>query len=532
MKRQLKTVGVALATTSLILTACGSNADSGSKDKKTINLSFTSDPPTLNPGLSTDTTSAAVADNLFEGLTRVAKDGKADLAGAESVEKQEDGRVWIFKLRKDAKWSNGDAVTAKDYVYAWKWVLNPANQSESAYKLYDIKGAEAYNGGKGKAEDVAVEAVDDTTLKVTLTSPVQYFDQVVTNASFFPVNQKVSESDAKWYTKAETFVSNGAFKLASYSPNKEVVLTKSDTYYDKANVDLDEVKINIVSDETTAFSMYNAGELDAIGDPYNTIATDAMDQAKKSPEYKASPKDALYMYKFNTEKDFVKNQHIRRALSYAINRQEIVDNITKAGQQPAAGFVPSFDSKLFKDHDVEAAKKELELGMKELGITNVNDIKLTISYNTSEGHAKIAQAIQEQWKQALGINAELSNAEWKVYLDQMHKGDLQVMRAGWSADYSDATNYLNMFASVENGDNNTGWYSDEYTNLLNKAKEESDAAKREELLKSAEKIIVEEAPIAPLYYYVTPSVVKENVKGFEQTPLGNVYLKDVKIEKK
>lgn len=531
MRKQLKTMGVALATTTLVLTGC-SAGNGGSTDKKMINLSFTSDPPTLNPALSTDTTSAAVANNLFEGLTRVAKDGTAELAGAESIDKQDDGRVWIFKLRQNAKWSNGDNVTAKDYAFAWKWVLNPENQSEAAYKLYDIKGAEAYNSGKGKVEDVAVEAVDDYTLKVTLNAPTQYFDQIVSNAVFSPLNEKAVTANAKWYTSPETYVSNGPFKLKTYTTSKELVLEKNDQYYDASNVDLDEVKINIVTDENTAYSMYNSGELDVLGDPYNTIATDAMEQAKTLPEYHSFSKDAVYWYKFNTTKDFVNNVHIRRALSYAINRQDIVDNITKAGQKPAAGVVPFFNSELFKDHDVERAKKELAEGMKELGITNAADIKLTISYNTSEGHAKIAQAIQEQWKKDLGITVELSNSEWKVYLDQMQKGDLQVMRAGWTADYSDASNFLNMFKDADGSDNNTGWHNDEYASLLEQAKQETDKDKRQELLKSAEKLLVEEAPVAPIYFYVSPSLTKDYVKGFESTPLGNVYLKDVKIDKK
>ncbi|MED3764292.1 peptide ABC transporter substrate-binding protein [Ureibacillus sp. FSL K6-8385] len=538
MKKKFWLLLAALLTLTLVLAACGGgNKDEGKKSsgKKEINLVIPSEPPSLHPGLATDTTSSAILDNVFEGLmTR--KDGEIVNALAEDYTISDDQLTYTFKLR-DAKWSNGDPVTAHDFEYAWKWVLNPENASEYASILYPIKNAEAYNKGEAKADDVGVKAEDDKTLVVTLDQPTPYFLELTAFKTYYPVNKNVAEKNPKWYTEAgEDYVTNGPFLLDSWNHNKDITLKKNPDYWDADNVALEKVNITMVESEQTATTMFDNGEIDFLGSPFQTVSLDAIDQYKKEGILNIEDYAAIYWYKFNTTDEILKNKNIRKALALAIDRQGLIDNVTKGEQKPALGMVPAAikgfekDRGYFKDNDVEEAKKALEQGMKELGISKPEDINIKISFNTSEAHSAIAQFIQENWRKNLGINATLDNSEWQVYLDKLSNLDYQVGRLGWIADYNDAYSFLEQFDSADNGNNDTGWENPEYTKLLREANKQTDEEKRLELLKQAEAIIMEEFPVAPIYYYTSLYVAKDHVKNMKPDNLGNIYLKYVEVE--
>ncbi|GEK31572.1 oligopeptide-binding protein OppA [Kurthia zopfii] len=530
-----------LAALTLVLGACGfggdSSKDDSSKDGKTLKLAIASEPPTLNPQLSTDTQSGSILNGLFEGLTRVDAKGKVENAMAKDIKVSKDQLTYTFTLR-DAKWSNGDKVVAGDFEYAWKWALNPKNASQYASILYPIKGAEAYNLSKGKVEGVGIKTTNDETLVVTLTNPTPYFTQLTAFYTFMPVNQKVAEANKKWAADAtDQYVTNGPFTLKEWKHNDSVVLAKSDSYWDKANVDVDTIDISMVESNATANRMFQKGDLDFLGAPFQSVPLDAVNAYKESKQLNIKDTAAIYLYKFNTKDDVMKNANIRKALTLAIDRESLIKNVLKAEQKPAKGLVPSAingwegQETFYKDNDVEGAKKALEAGMKELGIKDAKDLTIKVSINTDESHAAIAQFIQEGWKKNLGINVAIDNAEWQVFLTKMTTFDYQVGRMGWTGDYNDANTFLDMYSSAENGNNHTGWSNPKYTEFMAKANKEADADKRIKLLQSAEAVAMSEFPAAPIYDYTTLFVSKDHVKNMAPDLLSNINLKAVKIDK-
>lgn len=539
MKRNKK---VALTATALslsaLLAACGGGEETKSTSsgdgEKELDLLITSEPPSLHPQLASDTTSGAILESTFEGLTTMV-DGEPVLAAAEDYKLSDDLLTYTFTLR-DAKWSNGEKVTAEDFAYAWKWALNPENASEYSTILYPIKGAEAYNNGEGTAEDVAINVIDEKTLEVTLNAPTPYFLELTAFKTFYPIHKATAEANPKWYTEADTYVSNGAFNLTTWNHSGDIVLEKSDTYWDTKNVDIDTVNIAMVESETTQMTMFDAGEIDFLGAPYGTISLDAIDRLKSEDKLNVSDMSSIYWYKFNTKDPVMQNENIRKALALSIDREGLISNVIKGEQQPALGIVPNSvegfgdDEGYFKDADFEEAKKYLDAGLKELGLSSAKDLEVKVSYNTSEAHSAIAQFIQQGWSSNLGITVKLDNSEWQVYLDKISNGDYQIGRLGWGADYNDAYTFLEMYNSAENGNNQTGWSNDEYTALLNESITETDPEKRTEKLLAAEAVIMEDMPVAPIYYNTNLNVVSDEVENMTPDALGNINLKYVKVK--
>ncbi|KOP79109.1 ABC transporter substrate-binding protein [Lysinibacillus sp. FJAT-14745] len=537
-----------LAVFSLVLAACGfggdksdnssssdGKKDSGSKAKE-LNLAITSEPPSLHPGLAEDTTSSAILINIFEGLTVSDADGKPTPGMAEKWDISDDKKTYTFHLR-DAKWSNGDTVVAGDFEYAWKWALNPENLSSYASIFYPIKGAQAYNEGKGAADAVGIKAEDDKTLVVTLENPTPYFLELTGFKTYLPVNQKVTEANKQWYADAgKDYVTNGPYKLSDWKHSDSIVLTKNEDYWDASNVDVNTVNIAMIDKETTVATNFKSGSLDYIGAPFQTVDLNAIDEFKKDGSLRIKDQASIYWYKFNTKDKIMSNANIRKALTLAIDRQKLIDNVTKGEQKPATGMIPvavpkfEEDRGYIKDNDVEGAKAALEAGMKELGIKDPKDITVNISFNTSEAHAAIAQYIQEEWSKKLGISSKLDNSEWQVYLEKIKTGDYQVGRMGWVADYLDAYTFLEPFNTAKNGNNQTGWENAQYKGFLDKAAAEVDEAKRLDDLKQAEAVIMKELPVAPIYYYTNLSVVKDGITNLDPNPTGDIHLKYVKIK--
>jgi len=543
-----------LAVFSLVLAACGFGGDSSEKSKDDgkdagssettssgggeLNLVVGSEPPSLHPGLATDTTSSAILTNVFENLTTLDENAKPVAAAASDWKISDDQKTYTFTLR-DNKWSNGDPVTASDFEYAWKWALNPDNLSEYASIFYSIKGAAAYNSGEGSADDVGVKAEDEKTLVVTLENPTPYFLELTAFKTYAPLNQKAVEGNENWYADAgDDYVTNGPFTLNEWRHNDTIVLKKNPEYWDADKVSLETVNIGMVESETTAATMFKAGEIDYLGAPYQSIGLDVIDGFKADGSLKIADQASVYVYKLNTKDKFTGNANIRKALTLAMNRQGLIDNITKGEQKPALGMVPiavsgfEEDRGYYKDNDIEGAKAALEAGMQELGIKDPSEITVNISFNTSEGHAAIAQFIQEGWTKNLGIKVGLDNSEWQVYLEKLNQLDYQAGRLGWTGDYNDAYTFLEIYDTAANGNNDTGWENPEYKKLLDQSNLETDPAKRLDLLKQAEAIIMNELPAAPIYYYTNLSVVQDNVKNIQADVLGNIPLKEVVVEKK
>ncbi|MGN7470956.1 peptide ABC transporter substrate-binding protein [Brevibacillus sp. SAFN-007a] len=541
MKKSVFAAISSILVLSAALAGCGGGEKAGEQGNsagseqtsgpKILRMNMKSEPPTADPGLAEDSTSGAVLLATFDGLTRIGKDGKPHESVAEKIDISEDGLTYTFHLR-DSKWSNGDPVTAKDFEYAWKRALDPKFGSTYAYQLYYLKNAEEYNTGKAKAEEVGVKATDDKTLVVTLKNPTPFFLELTAFYTYFPVNQKVVESAANWAGEAKTHVGNGPFKIETWEHKSKLVLAKNENYWDKDAVKLDKIDFSMIEDENTELSMFENGELDWAGAPTSALPTDAIPALKESGKMQTRAIAGTYLYKFNTEQPPFNNAKIRKAFAYAIDRKTIIDNVTQANQEPAMGLVPPTMAvaagPYFKDGDVETAKRLLEEGMKEEGITKLPP--LTLSYNTSEGHKKIAEAIQDQWKKALGVEVKLENKEWKVFLDDLHQGKFQIARSSWTGDYNDPYTFLDLFKLKKGSNNDTNWENPKYQELLNQSALEKDPEKRKQILAKAEALLMDEMPAAPIYFYTHSYVKSDKVQGVVLDGLGFVDWKWADIQ--
>ncbi|MDO4432848.1 MAG: peptide ABC transporter substrate-binding protein [Aerococcaceae bacterium] len=535
MKKFLKASIVLGATLASLTTFTPLATVAFAQSERALELALPSEPPTADPAIATDSSSGTILRNVFEGLTRL-NDNKPEPGMAESWEVSADGTVYTFKLR-DAKWSNGEPVKASDFEYAWKRVLNPETASEYSFILYYIKGAEAYNTGKGKVEDVGVKALDDKTLEVTLNSPTAFFLELTSFYTYMPVHQATVEKNQEWAADAgEEYVTNGPFVLAEWNHDSDYKLAKNENYWDAANVTLEEANVRMIESEATANAEFQAGSLDFLGSPYQIPSLDNMEKYRADGSLQVTPKNGVYWYKVNTQDEVTGNVNIRKALALAIDRKSLIENITKAEQLPALGVIPptiagfESDRGYFADADYEKAKEYLAKGLEELGLKDPSELKLKLSINTSESHSAIAQFIQEGWAKNLGISTEIDNSEWQVYLEKVTAMDYQIARLGWTGDYNDANTFLEMYATADSGNNDTGWENPEYKSLLEQAQAELDPAKRLELLQQAEAILVEEMPVIPIYFYTNAFVVQENVKNIKPDAAGNVDLKSVVIE--
>jgi len=497
--------------------------DEESSSPKVLRLNNGSEPGSLHPALAQGTHDSWILEHTFEGLTK--KNAEGDIQpGMASEWNTEDGVTWTFTLKDDVYWSNGDPVTAEDFEYAWKHVLNPATAAQYSYQLYYLKGAEAYNSAEEGADlaaleaEVGVKAVDSKTLEVTLAQPTPYFLDLTSFYTYYPVNKKVQEANKDWALEAETHVSNGPFYLADWKHKESIAIKKNDKYYEKDMIKLDEVQFVIIDDENTAWQMYQADELDLVYPLPQDVQGQLM--ASDDAEFHIGPDLAVYYFNINnTEKPF-NNAKIRKALSLAIDRQTIVEHVAQGGQTPAYSIVPpgipdvngdyqENTGKLFEEN-VEEAKKLLAEGLEEEGLDELPSF--VYLYNTSEGHKAIAEAVQEMWRKNLGVETTLENVEFQVKLDSEQAGDYTVSRAGWVGDYVDPMTFLDLWVS-DGPYNDARFKNSEYDELISKAKSTLDQAERMEAMHAAEKILMDEMPIIPIYFYTKPYVLKPSVTG-------------------
>lgn len=540
MKKSLTVLLVLILALSVLLAACGKKEENATEP--TTNEPTTSEPATnepapsnvpqilrlnnntepgyLQPGLARGTHDSWVLEHVMEGLTKKGVDGAVQPGIAESWDISPDGLTYTFHLR-DAKWSNGDAVTANDFEYEWKWVLDPENASEYAYQIADyIKGAAEYNSGTGSIDDVGIKALDAKTLEVTLAAPTGYFLDLLNFYTFYPVNQKVQEANPDWYKEAATYVSNGAFKLTEWNHKENIILSKNENYYNSSEIKLDEVHLAIIEDENTAWQMFESGELDLVY-PLPSEVVPVLAESK-SPEFVIGTELGTYYYNFNTTIKPFNNVKVRKALSMAIDRKAIVEHVTQGGQIPATGLTPPGIPDVSGDYqanqgvlikeDVAEAKKLLTEGLAEEGMSKLS---FTLLYNTSNTHKAIAEAIQEMWKKNLDVDITLEVVDFQIKLDREVALDFQVSRAGWLGDYVDPMTFVDMFVTG-GGNNNTGWGNAEYDRLVKEAKSTADNSIRMPNMHKAEEILMNDMPIMPIYFYSKPYALKTNVKGIYQ----------------
>lgn len=511
----------------LVITGCSTTtgSDEGkekdaekTKGPKVLNLNNSSEPGSLHPGTAQGSHDSWVLEHVLEGLTKKSPDGKIVPGVAKDWTVSPDGKKYTFNLQEGTKWSNGDPVTAHDFEFAWKYALDPKTASNYAYQLYYLVGAKEFNENKGKVDQVGVKALDDYTLEVNLVAPTAYFIDLVSFYTYLPVNKKVQEANPKWATEGDSYVSNGPFKLTEWKHKTSIKLEKNENYYDKDKIKLDQVNLSMIEDENTVWQQYKNKEVDLV----YPIPQDVQGQLIES-----KPKDfyngqelALYYYNFNSKVKPFNNVKVRKAFAMAIDREVITKNVAQGGQPPAYGIIPPGipDAKgefqensgdLFKE-DVKEAKKLLKEGLKEEGMDKMPEF--SILFNTLDAHKKIAEAVQGMWKENLGVNVTLESVEFQVKIDREKAGDYTVSRAGWIGDYVDPMTFSDLW--LTGGTQNDAKYSNaKYDELVNKAKVNNNVEERSKQLHEAEKILIDEMPVMPIYFYTKPYVLNEKVTG-------------------
>ena len=523
---------------SITVTGCGTGGTATPAPAKDMKTSYNPgpEPKTLDPQMSNGIPEAIMEMNLFEGLTRLDKNNVPQPAIAEKIDVSADGLKYTFHLR-DSKFSNGDPLTAEDFKFAWMHAMDPASAAEYAYQVADyIKGGDAYNSKKGKAEDVGIKVIDPKTLEVTLENATPYFMALAAFPTYFPVNKKAVEANKDWNLKAETFVSNGPFKMKSWAHNDKMVLVKNDNYWDTKSVKLTELTFTLIEDQKAYVTAYEAGQVDGTD---NGVPADDVERLLKSGDLKVDPQIGTYYYRFNVTKKPYDDPRVRQALAMAIDRKKIVDTVQKTHEKSAFAFTPyginDVDaSKQFRDVGGDYFKEDLVKAKQLLADAGFPDGKgfpeIKILFNSSSTHEKYATIIQDMWSKNLGIKATLRPEEWKVYQESQQKLDYDVARAAWVGDYMDPMTFLDMFVK-DGGNNQTGWSNPQYDALIAGAKKNADTKTRMQQLHDAEKILMTEMPVMPINFYLSKYTAKPYVKNVIHSPLGFVDFKNATVEK-
>lgn len=555
LKNKIKILALVMSLTfaGSVFAGCGSSSTGSSgKSDQVIKININADPKTIDPGLNSSVEGAQVICNAFEGLTNLDKENKPIPGVAEKWEVSSDSLTYTFHLRKDAKWSDGKPVTAKDFEYAWKRALDPKTVSEYAYQLYYLKNGEAFNKStdpkatkKASIDEVGVKATDDYTLVATLEGPTPYFLSLTAFPTYAPVRKDVVEKNPKdWATKAETYISNGPFSMKEYKPKDSLNFVKNTNYWNAKNIKLDKIEFKTLENNSSYLSAFRTGQLDVIEKPPAQEIPKLLEEGTA----KAYPYLGTYYYNLNVspaaEKvsaeaaKALKDVRVRKALNFAIDRTALVEKVTKAGEKPATSFVPSSvqdsSGKAFKNKEYYKATTDIDQAKKLLAEAGYPDgkgfPKMELLYNTDQGHQNIAQAIQDMWKKNLGIDIQLRNVERKVHLTELNKRNYTLARDGWIADYNDPMTFLDMFTS-NNEQNHPGYANPEFDKLITAARVESDVAKRLNYLHQAEDLLMNDMPFIPIYEYTNIVCINKKVKNIYMSPLGFIICRDAYIEK-
>jgi len=547
---------VAMLVASLALVAAGCGGDDEGDDaagteattgeeggseaaEQVMTVNWGTEPPSLDPGLASDTTSANILLNIMDPLVILDEDLNPVPNAAETVETSEDGLTVTFTLRDDLKWTNGDPVTAQDFEYSWKRTVSPELGADYAYQFYGIVGAQDYNSCDAKKDDcaaladkMAVKAVDDKTLEVKLTTPQPWFVQQAAHHSFLAVHRQTVEKFGDKWTEAANIVTNGAFKLERWEHSSAIDIVKWDEWRDADRVKLTRVNGRMIEDGTTAVQAFEAGEVDVLK---AGLPPDEIPRLKDTPEYEQYTGLGTYYYGVNVKN--ITDVKQRRAMALAIPRQSIIDNVAQADQLPASGFtpqgMPGFDA-INPDSPFLPAEGDMEQAKQLMDEVASPKTEITLYINDAPGHREIAVAIQAAWKE-LGITSEIKQQEFQQYLEFLGpppNKDVDVYRLGWIGDFVDAINFLELW-TCESGNNSTNYCNKEYDAVIEEARKTEDNDARYELYAEAEEILFGEdgdMPVLPIYFYTYTGLERESVKDtFEVNLLDQVDLTKVVV---
>lgn len=507
----------------LIFSGC-SNSLPG--NPSVFRMAIKNEPPTLDATLATDSISFTILTNLMEGLTQYDADLNPVPAIAKRWEYSNDGRTITFYLRKDVFWSDGKRVTAGDFEYSWKRLLDPETAAQYAYFLFDIENASKYNSGAIKNSDqVGVRAKASDILEVTLKKPVVYFPSVTTFMAAFPLRKDIIEKYGDNWTEPENMVTNGPYKLDKWEHEYKLVLKANARHYEgKPNIN--EARIFVVQEPTTALTLYETGELD-----YIELPPIAIPHYKNSAEYRNKPQLRGYYYGFNVEKPPFDNVLVRKALAHAVNRS-LIPKILKGGELPASSWIPKGMFGYNESIGSKFSPKEARSLLAKAGYPGGKNFpKVTAVFNTGDVNRLVGEFLQEQWKKHLNIDVQLESQEWKVFLSRLDLDPPQIFRLGWGADFPDPDNFMSLFIKTS-GNNRLKWGNPKYDQLVAQGSILKDLKDRKKVYDEAQKLLTErEVPMVPLFVSAQNLLVKPYILGLKTNAMELLYLKRIRIEK-
>lgn len=558
-KRSLALLLTLVLVLSMALTACGggkkdnntdSNTDAKTEDgtndnsgdagadegntpagSTTLSVVVGPEPDTIDPALNSAVDGGTLCGHAFEGLTRLDTDGVTYVGGqAESWDVSEDGLTYTFHLRDGLKWSDGSDLTANDFVYSWNRAVSADTAADYEYMFDVIAGYDK--------KELEVTAVDDKTLEVKLSSITPYFLELCAFPVYFPVKQETVEAAGEsWATDPSTYVSNGPYKLVEWVHDSYMLYQQNENYWDVANLGPSEIKFVLMEDANAQLAAYETGEVLFIDD----CPTDEIAAQKEKPDFNIEGQIGTYYVSYNTENEYLSNPLVRKALTLAVDRTYICEQIGQAGQIEAGAFVSmgltdadttkefrEVGGDYFDPVDYEGNLELAKEALAEAGYPNGEGLP-TFNYltNDSAGHVQIGEALQNMWSQ-IGVNLTIDTQEWNTFLNTRKEGDYDIARNGWLGDYNDPISFLDMWIT-DGGNNDAQWSNTEYDALIQEIKSTSDPEKRMADMHKAEDIIFDEWMLNPLYYYVDIYLLSEKVEGFYSSPLGFKFFTKVKV---
>ena len=528
----------AISLSSIITPAIAANPPAGAQlaEQQQIVRHIKDEPASLDPLKAVGLPEIQVIRDLFEGLTNQDAQGKI-VPGVAQSWSSSDNKTWVFTLRNNARWSNGDPVTAQDFVYSWQRLVDPKNSSAFAWfaGLSGIQNAAAITKGEMTPDKLGVVAQSKNQLKVTLDRPVPWFPALVANVALFPVPQKIIAQQGDSWTSPGKLVGNGAYQLSERVVNEKIVLTRNPHYWDDAHSVLTKVTFVPINEESSATKRYRSNDIDITESfPKNMYAL-----LKKTLPGEVYTPDQLgtYYYAFNTQKGPTADVRVRKAISWSIDRKVIAEKVLGTGEKPAWHFTPDVTAgfkplpTFMQQHDQNSLNAQAKSLLAAAGYGPGKPLKLKLLYNTSESHQKIAIAVASMWKKNLGVDVTLENQEWKTYIDSRNSGNFDVIRASWVGDYNEPSTFLNLLTSG-NSSNIARFNNADYDAVIAKASRETSDQVRNSDYNRAEQILAEQAPIAPIYQYTNGRLIKPWVKGYPITnPEDVAYSRELWIEK-
>jgi len=490
---------------------------------KEVHTNFLYEPLSIDPRKKTDPVSNTLHFMLYEGLMKLESDGKLSFAIAESVHISQDQLVYTFRL-KETFWSDGTPLTAHDFEASWKSLLSPHFPSSASHLLFPILNAKQTKEGLCDLDAVGVRAFDNHTLVVTLERPLPYFLELTAFVTYFPVPFCGREVEA--FKGEDHMVTNGPFKMVFWKDAYEIIVTKNPHFWNEKAVKIDRICMKIISEEKTALHLFEKGKLDWIGGLISPLPIDAIPTLTRANAIKIHPIAGTNFCSFNTKKKLFGNLHIRRAFAYAINRKLIIQHVTQMFDQVATGPVPPIlkngETPFFTDGDADRARKEFEIGLRELGIKREDLATPTYIFFASELQRRIAHVLQSQWEEVLAIKVDLQSMEIKTFLSKLHQKEFEFAQMSWIAQFYDRMSFLERFIYKNSSRNYGSWESPRFQELVERSFYTLSKQEREQLLEQAEQVISEEMAIAPINHYKALYLTNPKLSDVHISPLGNV----------